>query len=69
VAEDIVRFCKKPHERIKIIAPAVPHLQLTDEIKVNIKKMGLAGRYVIERRRHILTSETYTTIDTLRKVG
>jgi hypothetical protein len=69
VAEDIVRFYKKPYERVKIIAPAVPHLQLTDEIKVNIKKMGLIGRYVIERRRHILTSETYTTIDTLRKVG
>jgi len=69
VAEDVVRFYKKPYERVKIIAPAVPQLQLTDEIKVNIKKMGLAGRYVIERRRHVLTSETYTTIDTLRKVG
>jgi hypothetical protein len=69
VAEDVVRFYKKPYERIKIVAPAVPQLQLTDEIRVNIKKMGIAGRYVIERRKHVLTSETYTTIDTLRKVG
>jgi hypothetical protein len=69
VAEDVVRFYKKPYERVKINAPAVPHLQLTDEVKVNIKKIGITGRYVIERRKHILTSETYTTIDTLRKVG
>ncbi|MDQ1316859.1 MAG: hypothetical protein QG588_508 [Candidatus Poribacteria bacterium] len=69
VAEDVVRFYKKPYERVKIVAPAVPQLQLTDEVRVNIKKMGLAGRYVIERRKHVLTSETYTTIDTLRKVG
>jgi len=67
VAKDIVRFYKKPHERVKIIAPAVPHLQLTDKVKVNIKKMGIVGQYVIERRKHILSSETYTTIDTLRK--
>jgi hypothetical protein len=69
VAGDIVRFYRKPHERIKIIAPAVPYLQLTDMVKVNIKKMRIAGRYVIERRSHVLTSEAYTTIDTLRKVG
>jgi hypothetical protein len=69
VAEDVVRFYKRPYERVKIVAPAVPQLALTDEVKVNIKKMGLVGRYVIERRKHVLTSETYTTIDTLRKVG
>lgn len=69
VACDVIRFYKKPHERINIIAPAIPNLQLTDEVMVDIKKVGIIGKYVIERRRHILTSEKYVTIDTLRKVG
>ena len=69
LANDLVRFYKKPHERVKIIAPAVPHLQLLDEVKVNIDRMKMAGRYAIERRRHLLTVEKYTTMDTLRKVG
>ena len=69
VVRDVIRFYKKPHERISIIAPAIPNLQLTDEVMVDIKKAGVIGKYVIERRRHILTSEKYVTIDTLRKVG
>lgn len=69
LAEDIVRFYKKPHEKIKIIAPAIPQLQLFDEVNVDVKKMGIVGRYAIERRRHFLTTESYTTIDILRKVG
>jgi hypothetical protein len=69
LADDIVRFYKKPHERIKIVASAIPHLQLLDEVKVDIEKMEIAGRYAIERRKHFLTTETYTTMDTLRKVG
>jgi hypothetical protein len=68
LAKDIVHFHKSPHERIQIVAPSVPHLQLMDEVKVDIKKMEIFGRYIIERRRHILTNQTYTTIDTLRKV-
>jgi hypothetical protein len=69
VACDVIRFYKGPHERISIIAPAIPNLQLTDEVMVDIKKVGIIGKYVIERRRHILTSEKYVTIDNLRKVG
>lgn len=67
IACDVIRFYKKPHERISIIAPAIPNLQLTDEVMVDIKKVGVIGKYIIERRRHILTSEKYVTIDTLRK--
>jgi len=68
VAEDIVRFYKDPHERIRITAPAVPQLQLLDEVLVDITLRGIRGRYVIEGRRHIITPDKYTTIDTLRKV-
>lgn len=69
VANDIIRFYKNPHERINIIAPAIPSLQLTDLVMVDVKKAGVVGAYTIERRRHILNYEKYTTIDTLRKVG
>ena len=69
VAEDIVRFYGNPHERIRITAPAVPQLQILDEVMVNIKLRERWGRYVIEGRRHIVAPDSYTTIDTLRKVN
>lgn len=69
VAEDIVRFYKNPRERIRITAPAVPQLQLLDEVMVNIRLRERWGRYVIEGRRHIIMPDSYTTIDTLRKVN
>jgi|GEM_PF-1912244 len=69
VAEDVVRFHKDPHERIRIIAPAVPQLQLLDEVMVDIALREIWGHYVIEGRRHIITPDKYTTIDTLRKAG
>jgi len=68
VAEDTVRFYSRPHERIRITAPSAPQLQLLDEVMVNIDLKQRQGRYVIEGRRHIITPENYTTIDTLRKV-
>ena len=68
VAEDVIRFHRTPHERIRIIAPAVPHLQLLDEVLVEIRLREVQGHYVIEGRRHIITPEKYTTVDTLRKV-
>ena len=68
VAEDIVRFYKDTHERIRITAPAVPQLQLLDEVMVSIKLRERWGRYVIEGRRHIITPDSYISIDTLRKV-
>jgi hypothetical protein len=68
VAEDIVRFYKDPHERIRITAPAVPQLQLLDEVMVDIKLREIRGHYVIEGRRHIITPDSYTTVDTLRRV-
>ena len=69
VAKDTVEFYKEPHERIRITAPAVPQLQLIDEVFVDIELRNVRGRYVIEGRRHIITPEHYTTIDTLRKVA
>ncbi|HGE71845.1 TPA: hypothetical protein ENX78_13470 [Candidatus Poribacteria bacterium] len=69
VASDLIRFYKTPHERINVIAPAIPNLQLTDSVMVDVKKTGVIGTYIIERRRHTLNYEKYTTIDTLRKVG
>lgn len=69
VAEDIVRFYKDPHERIRIVAPAVPHLQLLDEVMVDITLREICGHYVIEGRRHLITPDKYATIDTLRKIG
>ncbi len=69
VANDLIRLYKDPYERISIIAPAVPNLQLTDLVRLDVKKIGVAGMYTVERRRHILNYEKYTTIDTLRKVG
>jgi len=68
VARDYVGFYKKPHERIRIVAPAVPQLQLFDELLIDIKLRNIEGYYVIEGRRHILTPEQYTTVDKLRKV-
>lgn len=67
VAEDVVRFYRTPHERIRIIAPAVPHLQLLDEVLVSIELREIQGHYIVEGRRHIITPEKYTTVDTLRK--
>ena len=67
VAQDVVRFCRDPHERIRITAPAVPQLQLLDEVMVDVSLRGVQGHYVIERRRHVITPDKYTTIDTLRK--
>lgn len=69
VANDLIRFYKNPRERISIVAPAIPNLQLTDLVMVDVKKAGILGLYTIERRRHILNYEKYTTVDTLRKVG
>ncbi|MGB9596183.1 MAG: hypothetical protein ACPL7B_07865 [Candidatus Poribacteria bacterium] len=69
VANDLIRFYKNPRERINITAPAIPNLQLTDLVMVDIKNAGVIGTYTVERRRHILNYEKYTTIDTLRKVG
>ncbi|MFC1714868.1 choice-of-anchor R domain-containing protein [Candidatus Poribacteria bacterium] len=69
VAEDTVRFYKAPRERMRITAPAVPQLQLLDEVIVNIRLRERWGRYVIEGRRHIIAPDSYTTVDTLRKVG
>ncbi len=68
VAEDVVRFYKDPHERIRITAPAVPQLQLLDEVVVDVTLRGIRGHYVVERRRHIITPDKYTTVDTLRRV-
>ncbi len=68
VAEDAVRFYKDPHERIRITAPAVPHLQLLDEVLVDIELREIRGHYVIEGRRHVITPDKYVNIDTLRKV-
>lgn len=67
-AGDVVRFYKEPHERIRIIAPAVPQLQLMDEVLVDVRLRGIKGRYIIEGRRHMMKPDSYTTIDTLRKV-
>ncbi len=67
VAEDTVRFYKHPHERIRIVAPAVPQLQLLDEVMVNIKLRERWDHYIIEGRRHIIAPDSYTTIDTLRR--
>lgn len=69
IAEDIIRFYKAPHERIKITAPAVPQLQLLDSLLVDIKLREIKGHYIIEGRRHIITPNKYINIDTLRKVG
>jgi hypothetical protein len=69
VAEDTVRFYRDPHERIRITAPAIPHLQLLDEVLVDIELREIRGHYVIEGRRHIIAPDKYVTIDTLRKVG
>ena len=69
VARDWVEFYKESHERIRISAPAVPQLQLLDEVFVDIELRDVRGYYVIEGRRQIITPEYYTTIDTLRKVA
>ncbi|MGQ9610004.1 MAG: hypothetical protein ACUVWN_11910 [bacterium] len=69
VGQDILRFYKIPQERVKVVAPAVPQLQLMDCVFMDIKTIGIIGRYVIERRRHVLTSDKYITIDTLRKIN
>ena len=75
VAEDLIRFNNEPHERIRIAAPAAPHLQCFDEVMVDITApFSMKGRYVIEGRRHKFGPDengrvTYKTIDTLRKRG
>lgn len=67
LAEDMVSFYSSPSERIKITSPAVPQLQILDDVFVNIKMREIYGHYVIEGRRHIMSPKKYLTIDTLRK--
>lgn len=67
--EDIVRFHGQPRDRIKIIAPAVPHLQLWDEVIVDLETpFEITGRYIIEGRSHIMTPNGYITTDKLAAV-
>ncbi len=68
LAEDIVSFYGLPYERIIITAPAVPQLQILDEVFVDIEMREIYGHYVIEGRRHIISPDKYITMDTLRKV-
>ncbi len=70
VAEDIVRFYREPKKRIQIIAPGSPHLQLFDEVYIDLKTpFQITGRYVIENRRHIFTSREFVSIDILREAN
>lgn len=70
IAEDKVRFFKEPVERIKIDAPAVPHLQLYDQVMVDITKpFVVRDRYTIEERRFRITPSLFTSIDVLRRAG
>ncbi len=67
VAADIVRFFRLPEERIKLIAPAIPQLQLMDEVLVDVS-LPVVGRYRIAGRKHSIRPESYITTDTLEKV-
>ena len=71
VLNDLIRFHKDPHEMIRIIAPAVLHLQRFDEVYVDAEtedQEEIIGRYVITQRRHVI-GDGHTTIDTLRRIG
>lgn len=68
LGDDIIRFYKSAHERIRIHAPSVPQLQLFDEVLVDSSSVGIKGRYVIDGRRHLI-KDSYVTIDTLRRVN
>ncbi len=67
VARDIVRFYKAPKERIALAAPAIPQLQLMDEVLVDVS-LPVISRYRITGRRHRIRPESYITIDTLESV-
>lgn len=68
IAEDIARFHREPKKRIQIIAPATPHLQLFDEVFVDLTDpFEIKGRFVIENRRIQFTSREFLSIDTLRE--
>jgi hypothetical protein len=69
VVSDIVRFHKDPKERQKVVAPAVPQLELMDSVVVDISSPPIRGHYVIENRRHVLRPGSYETMDKMRKVG
>lgn len=67
VGSDIVRFYKAPVERGTLSAPAVPQLQLMDEVLVDVS-LPVISRYRITGRRHSLRPESYITTDTLESV-
>ena len=67
LAADIIRFYRTPHERLRIVAPGIPQLQVQDEVFVDIPEKGIEGSYVVERCRHVIGPGEYTTIHTLRK--
>lgn len=70
LVEDMIDFYKTPHERIRIRAPAIPQLQLMDEVLVDITTPDTyLGAYVIESRSHVLKPGSYITVDTLRRKG
>lgn len=69
VAQDIVRYFKERRGRLKIVAPAVPQLQLMDEVFVDVSQpTDVLGRMMITGRRHIITPESYVTTDTMEEV-
>ena len=68
VAQESLELFGDPHEQVQISAPAIPQLQLLDEVFVDIKTRNIAGRYIINRRKHTLTPEYYSTADYLRRM-
>ena len=71
VAADVVRFGKEPHERVRITAPAVPHLQMLDEVDVDmdLDSGSIIGKYTVEGIEQVMTPARYQTVHTLRKTG
>lgn len=71
VAEDTVRFYAEPKERIRILCPGAPHLELQDEIFVDIAAATgpIVGWFVQEGVRNTMSGSGYTSIFTYRKRG
>lgn len=68
VAEDMVRYFKEPRDRVQVVAPAVPYLQLMDEVMLDVTvPFTVRGRFKVVGRRHVLAGGKYTTYDTLER--
>lgn len=69
--EDKIRFYKDPKDKLRVTGKAIPHLQMLDEVDVDIEldEGSIIGKYTIEEIKHNSNIDVYETTYTMYKTG